>query len=109
MEKLYGLDVVVDDDLHDRAVAEGFRIADEDELYGWLADQARASDAWPWCQCERRGTCCLDHRVVRSSKGGLALQELDHRTGEPRAPERHRQELEAFAWGYRHTWAQTWL
>lgn len=85
MEKLFGLDVVVDDNLHGRAVAEGFRIADEDELYGWLADQARATGGWPRCGCARRGTCCLDHRVVKSSTGGLALQKLDFRTGEPRA------------------------
>ncbi len=81
-----GLDVVEDDDLHDRAVAEGFRIADVDELYSWLADQARSSDGWPWCHCESRGRCCLDHGLVRSSTGGLALQEFDHRTGEPRPP-----------------------
>ena len=109
MEKLFGLDVVEDDDLLGRAVAEGFRIANEEELCAWLADQDRASDGWPRCGCRHRARCCLDHRVVRSSTGGLALQEIDHRTGRPRPPERQRLEREASAWGHRHTRAQAWL
>ena len=109
MEKLHGLDVVVDDDLHDRAVAEGMGLEDEADLFCWLAEQARDSGRWPRCGCARQGACCLDHRVVRSSAGGLALQEIDHRTGQPRDPERRRLEREARAWGHRHNQAQAWL
>ena len=87
METLFGLDVVVDDDLHARAVAEGQGLEDEGDLFCWLAEQARESGCWPHCGCERRGLCCLDHRVVRSSTGELDLQEIDHRTGQPRPPE----------------------
>ena len=109
METLFGLDVVVDDDLHARAVAEGQGLEDEGDLFCWLAEQARESGCWPHCGCERRGLCCLDHRVVRSSTGELDLQEIDHRTGQPRPPEQRRLEQEARVWGYQHTWAQTWL
>ena len=109
MDTLFGLEVVDDDSLHDRAVAEGMGLDDEDDLFGWLAEQARETGCWPRCGCERRGSCCPDHRVVRSSAGGLALQELDHRTGRPRAPERRRLEREARVWGRRHTLAQAWL
>ena len=100
METIFGLEVVVDDDLHDRAVAG--------ELYCWLAEQARDSGCWPRCGCERRGTCCLDDRVVKSSTGGLALQEIDRRTGLPRAPEQRRLDMEAKIRGRRHTMAQAW-
>ena len=109
MDSLFGLEVVDDDSLHDRAVAEGMGLEDEADLFCWLAERARDTGSWPRCGCARRGSCCLDHRVVRSSAGGLALQELDHRTGAPRAPERRRLEREARAWGNRHTWAQAWL
>ena len=109
METLFGLEVVEDDTLHGRAVAEGMGLENEEDLYGWLAAQSRETGCWPQCGCERRGLCCVDHRVVRSSAGGLALQEIDHRTGRPRDPERRRLELEARVWGHRHNWAQTWL
>ena len=109
MENRFGLQIVEDDDLQGRAVAEGYRIEDEGDLYGWLADQARDSGAWPRCGCERRGLCCVEHRVVRSSAGGLALQEIDPRTGRPRSPERRCLEYEARQFGWEHTVAQTWL
>ena len=109
METLFGLEVVDDDSLHGRAVAEGMGLEDEGDLFCWLAEQARETGRWPRCDCASRGRCCLDHRVVRSAAGGLALQELDHRTGLPRAPERRRLETEARAWGHRHRWAQAWL
>ena len=73
METLFGLDVVVDDDLHARAVAEGQGLEDEGDLFCWLAERARETGCWPRCGCERRGLCCLDHRVVRSSTGEPAL------------------------------------
>ena len=109
MEKLFGMDVVEDDDLHDRAVEEGYRIIDEDDLYAWLADQDRDIGAWPRCGCDRRGLCCVQHRVVRSSEGGLALQEIDPRTGEPRPPEARRLGYEARRFGWDHRFAQAWL
>ena len=109
METLFGLDVVVDDDLHARSVAEGMGLEGESDLFCWLAEQARETGSWPRCGCECRGLCCLDHRVVRSSAGGLAVQEIDHRTGLPRPPEQRRLEQEARSWGYQHTWAQAWL
>ena len=109
MDTLFGLEVVDDDSLHDRAVAEGMGLEDEGDLFCWLAEGARETGCWPRCGCARRGSCCPGHRVVRSSAGGLALQELDHRTGEPRVPEQRRLEREARGWGYRHNWAQAWL
>ena len=109
MDTLFGLEVVDDDSLHGRAVAEGMGLEDEGDLFCWLAEQARETGSWPQCGCARRASCCLEHRVVRSSAGGLALQEIDHRTGEPRAPEQRRLEREARGWGHRHTWAQAWL
>ncbi len=109
METLFGLEVVEDDGLHGRAVAEGMGLEDEGDLFRWLAEQARETGCWPRCRCATRGLCCVDHRVVRSSAGALALQEIDHRTGAPRDPERRRLEREARAWGHRHSWAQAWL
>ena len=91
MQTLFGLDVVVDDDLHARAAAEGTGLEDEDDLFCWLAEQARETAVGRSCGCERRGLCCLDHR-----------------TGLPRPPEQRRLEREARSWGYQHTWAQTW-
>ena len=109
METLFGLEVVDDDSLHGRAVAEGMGLEDEGDLFCWLAEGARETGCWPRCGCARRGSCCPGHRVVRSSTGGLALQEIDHRTGQPRAPESRRLEREARVLRHRHTWAQAWL
>ena len=101
METLFGLEVVEDDSLHDRAVAEGMGLEDEGDLFCWLAERARDNGRWPQCGCANRCSCCLDHRVIRSSAGALALQEIDHRTGEPRDPECRRLETEARARGHR--------
>ena len=109
MTRLYGLEVVEDDALHRRAVAEGYALEDEDDLYGWLADKARDTGAWPACDCENRDLCCVAHRVVRSSAGELALQEVDPRTGVARPPEQRRLESEARRFGWQHASAQTWL
>ncbi len=109
MTKLYGLEVVEDDALHRRAVAEGYALKDEGDLYEWLADQARDTGAWPVCGCESRGLCCVAHRIVRSSAGELALQEVDPRSGLARAPEQRRLEREARGFGWQHAFAQTWL
>ena len=109
METLFGLEIVDDDSLHDRAVGEGMGRNNEDDLLEWLAEAAMEPGSWPNCGCARRCSYCPRYRVVRSSSGGLALQELDHRTGEPRAPERRRLEREARAWGRRHSRAQAWL
>ena len=102
METLFGLEVVDGDSLHGRAVAEGMGLEDEGDLFCWLAERARETGSWPRCGCASRASCCPGHRVVRSSAGGLALQELDHRTGEPRAPESRRLEAEARTRGRRH-------
>ena len=103
METLFGLEVVDDDSLHGRAVAEGMGLEDEGDLFCWLAERAGGTRRWPQCGCASRGSCCPGHRVVRSSAGALALQELDHRTGEPLDPECRRLETEARARGYRRT------
>ena len=38
MDNQFGLQVVEDDDLHGRAVPESYRLEDEDDQYGCLAD-----------------------------------------------------------------------
>ena len=108
MDTLFGLEVVDDDSLHGRAVAEGMGLEDEGDLFCWLAEQARETGS---CALRLRTPRLVLSRPPRGPilHGRSRPAELDTATGRPARPERRRLEREARAWGLRHTWAQAWL
>ena len=102
-----GLDVVEDDDLHDRAVAEGFRIADVDELYQLARGPSALERRLALVPLRESGQVLPRPRLgeILDGRTRPAGVRPSHRRAPP--PERHRLEREALAWGYEHNSSQS--
>ena len=111
LKELMGLPVVLDDALYARARTEqGVTFEDVHDAYDWAAEAFRPSTGqWPDCGHQTRCAACPDYGFIVSTKGDIALQTIDHRTGRPYPPESSRRRQEARRFAGEHDRAQTWL